>query len=285
MKKVTVLSGKGGTGKTSLTAALAQLFNRKHPVVVADCDVGSGNLPLLLKPYGKTCMELLSSSVAKKVTSCSRCGECAEVCRFSAINSRGEVDEIRCEGCGSCVYVCPEDALRLKGVTSGKIFQSQTLIGDLFHTKLQPGEEATGRFVAKIKDSLQKFSDSAGYAIIDGPPGIGCPVVAAARNSDLILVVTEPTLSAFADLKRLLELTEQLDVAAVICLNKLDLNPEIAAKIRSFCDRKGILLACELPYDKRVVSALRAGKTIVENGPEELVKKLKELQEYVEEQI
>ncbi|MGM0381698.1 MAG: 4Fe-4S binding protein [bacterium] len=190
MKKIVVISGKGGTGKTTISAALAHLAARDREIVMADCDIDASNLPVLLPPEIEDRKDFIGSSRAVKTKECSRCGRCAEVCRFGAINSTGEVNLVKCEGCGSCVYVCPDGALEIEEYKTGTIFTSRTRFGPMIHAELERGEEASGKIVIEVKKMLVDYEKEAEVAIIDGSPGTGCPVIASLRGCDGALVVT-----------------------------------------------------------------------------------------------
>ncbi len=277
MKEMTVISGKGGTGKTTVTAALCSLAAQEAEIVLADCDVDASNLPLLLDPEIETEREYVGSGVAVKLNQCSECGKCAEVCRFNAISTAGEVDETACEGCGACTYICPESALELQSHSTGTIYTSRTRFGKLVHASLHRGEEASGKLVVKIKQQLTEQGETPEYALIDGSPGTGCPVIASIRGSDMVLIVTEPTLSGMHDLDRVIDLARHFELKMAICINKYDLNEENTAEIEARCERLNIPVVGKLPFDRVVLEAVTAGQTVIEAGESRLSEKIKTL--------
>jgi MinD superfamily P-loop ATPase len=268
MKQLTVISGKGGTGKTTITAAFAALA-KNH--VLADGDVDAADLHLVLDPslekeeffYGGR-VPVLDKDV------CDECGLCVEHCRFDAIHDFS-IDLVSCEGCGVCAHVCPQQAITMKENLCGRWFISQTRFGPLVHARLGIAEENSGKLVTLVRQQARLIAENENKAlvIIDGPPGIGCPVIAALTGVDMVLVVTEPTVSGIHDLERVLGVARHFSVPAMVCVNKADINPENAARIKKHCEEKGIALAGEIPYDPVVTKAMVAGKSIVEfdNGP------------------
>jgi len=263
MKQLTVISGKGGTGKTTITAAFAALA-KNH--VMADGDVDAADLHLILNPsiikkesfYGGRIPVLDKSK-------CDECGLCVEHCRFDAIHNF-TIDPISCEGCGVCVYVCPLNAITMKENLCGHWFLSETRFGPMVHARLGIAEDNSGKLVTLVRQQARLLTENNGkdLIIIDGPPGIGCPVIAAIGGVDLVLVVTEPTLSGIHDLERVLGVARHFDVPAMVCINKADINPENAETIRSYCKQNSIEVVGELPYDPIVTKAMVAGKSIVE---------------------
>ncbi len=263
ISEIVVISGKGGTGKTTITASLASLAE-DH--LLADCDVDASNLHLILDPEIELKEDFYGSKIAFKEPGCIDCGRCKDVCRFQAVTDSYEIDELKCEGCGACVYVCPVDVLKLKEIVTGEVYQSETRYGSMVHAKLHIGEEASGKLVTKVKDSARRKAENLGkgLVLIDGAPGIGCPVIASISGSDLVVIVTEPTLSGIHDLGRVHQMTKHFDVHCCVCINKYDLNSTVSQKIRDYCSDNSIIVAAELPYDKRVTEAMIAGKSIVE---------------------
>ena len=263
MKQLTVISGKGGTGKTTLTAAFAHLADNP---VIADCDVDAADLHLLLAPQHIKQEPFWGNQLASiDEEQCSRCGLCEEICRFGAIRSF-HVDHTSCEGCGVCAYVCPEKAVSMKERLSGQWFISDTKEGPMVHAKLGIAAENSGKLVSLVRQAAKDLAEQEkrNIIIIDGPPGIGCPVIASIGGVDLVLVVTEPTLSGIHDLKRILEVAEHFGIKAYVCINKFDINPENAQLIADYCREKGHEVIGEIPYDSAVTKAMINGLSVVE---------------------
>ena len=225
MKQILVISGKGGTGKTVLTGALAALAPNK---VMADCDVDAANLYLLLNPSIREKHPFQSgASAVIDPALCSRCGQCSAACRFDAVSRDFVVNPIACEGCGLCARVCPAGAVIMKENTAGDWFISETRYGPFVHAKLGLAEENSGKLVAKVRETAGEIAESkaADYVIIDGPPGIGCPVIASLSGVDLAVIVTEPSLSAIHDAERVMDLAKHFEIPVKLVVNKWDINP------------------------------------------------------------
>jgi len=274
MKQLTIISGKGGTGKTSLTAAFASLAD----AVLADCDVDASDLHLILKPDVKKReifhgMELASVDKSK----CIDCKKCYESCRFGAIDEDINIIRESCEGCGVCEYVCPTDAIKMVERDSGYSYISETRFGPMSHAMLMTAEEASGELVAVVRENAKKLAEEHGkeLIIIDGPPGIGCPVISSITGVDLVLIVTEPTLSAIHDLERILEVANHFDVPAVVCINKYDINEEKTADIEKYCDDRGITIVGKLPYDTVFTDAMIQEKSVVEFSDDKISEEIK----------
>lgn len=262
-KQIVILSGKGGTGKTTLSAAFASLINNK---VIIDCDVDAANLHLVLKP------EVLKSyefSGGKKAMidrgKCEECGLCETVCRFDAI-SNYTVDQISCEGCGFCYRICPYEAIKFNPSKSGSYFECEIQDESKFYyARLYPGEGNSGKLVSEIKKkALENISSEIEWVIIDGPPGIGCPVNASIAAADYAVLVTEPTVSGIHDLKRLVELLNTFKIHSGIVINKCDLNLDITADIFKYADSQKIPVIGSIPFDEEFVKALIQGHNVVE---------------------
>jgi MinD superfamily P-loop ATPase len=267
--EIVVISGKGGTGKTSLTSSFAVLGGDK--LVVADCDVDAADMHLLLNP--KTLVEEKFYSGKKAVIEtegCTHCFKCKNVCRFDAINViNGDfvVDEMNCEGCSYCFHICPTRTIKMFDALSGKFFISNTRIGStLVHAKLNIGADNSGKLVTKVRDEAKKVAmeQNKKLILVDGPPGIGCPVVASLTGTDFAVVVTEPTVSGIHDLTRVVELLSKMKIPAGVIINKADLNKNMTDNIKNFINDNNIELISELPFDKSFVEAISNGKTIVE---------------------
>lgn len=266
MKQMTILSGKGGTGKTTITASFAALSCN---VVLADCDVDAPNLHLLLKPEIQETMEFKGLKLAViDSEQCVGCGLCAEKCRFGAIHDF-RVDPIRCEGCKVCVVVCPVRAIDFVERVCGHAYISKTRYGPMSHALLNPGMENSGKLVTLVRQNAKKIAEEGRHIIlIDGPPGIGCPVIASLAEIDAGLMVVEPTLSGIHDLKRALELLRHFKVKPLVCINKHDLNLENARAIEEFCTSEGVEVVGRIPLDPEVAKAMVAGLPVVEYAQE-----------------
>jgi MinD superfamily P-loop ATPase len=271
MKQLTILSGKGGTGKTSITASFAVLA--KH-AVVADCDVDAPDLHMLLHPEKVEMREFKGSKVAViDDTKCLKCGLCREKCVFDAITYDLRVDAIACEGCGVCTIACPEHAMTLVERISGSAYISKTKYGFMAHAMLYPGESNSGKLVTLVRQNARMVAEkeNCDLVIIDGSPGIGCPVIASITGVDAGLVVTEPTLSGIHDLERVLQLLDHFNVAPFVCVNMFDINMNNTEKISSFCRENGIEVVGRIPFNPKVTEAMINGKTIVEYSPRSAV--------------
>jgi len=277
MKQLVVLSGKGGTGKTSVVAALAHLAREEPcpvPLVLADADVDAPNLDLVLQPRRMEEHDFVGGSTAEIVGEiCEACGVCADVCRFDAIRQEGskfQIDTLACEGCGACFYECPAQAIRMRPQVVGQWYRSETLYGPLIHAALLPAHENSGKLVTLVKQQARLLALDGDYAglLIDGPPGIGCPVISAAAGADLALIVTEPTVAGIHDMERILETTDHFQVPAQVCINKADLFPIAAEQIHDACRRKGIAVAGSIPFDEAVTEAMVRGEPVTAYRPD-----------------
>ncbi|KAF5426977.1 MinD superfamily P-loop ATPase, contains an inserted ferredoxin domain [Candidatus Methanophagaceae archaeon] len=268
MRQITVISGKGGTGKTTLVGSFAALAENK---VIADCDVDAPDLHLLLHPEIIKREEFKGLKVAvMDKTLCTECGTCEETCRFNAIASTEvsgyAVNPARCEGCGACVFTCPQDAVTLKERVSGYAFISKTNYGTMVHAQLNIAEEASGKLVTVVRNNAQQVAEkeSCELILIDGAPGISCPVIASLTGVDLALIVTEPTMSGLHDLERIMDVTRHFGIGSVVCINKYDINEENSRRITEFCRQRGVEVVGKIPYDSVVTEAMVAGKPVVE---------------------
>ncbi len=277
MKQFTVISGKGGTGKTTVTAAFASLAEN---AILADCDVDAPDLHLLLKPTIHKKIPFYGLKLAKMdEDKCTSCGLCREHCIFRAISSDFEIINDRCEGCGVCEYVCPTSAIELVERISGYAYISNMRFGPMVHAVLNTAEEASGMLVSMVRNNARDLAEKnkAETVIIDGPPGTGCSVIASIVGVDLVLIVTEPTLSGISDMKRVLAVTEHFDIPAVVCVNKYDINVENADDIVSYCKTMGIDVIGKLPYDDVATHSMIAEKTVNEYSDGELAKGISEI--------
>jgi len=276
MKQLVVLSGKGGTGKTTVTAALAHLASQQASVVLADADVDAANLELLLAPETREAHDFRAGKLAVvDAERCQGCGRCREVCRFGGIsiasgstNGKGhcQVDPAACEGCAACFYRCPEHAIRMVERFAGRWCLSETRFGPLVHARLFAGQENSGKLVTLVKLKAQEIclARGADYLLVDGPPGIGCPVIAACSRSDLALVVTEPTAAGAHDLERTLRLLDHFRVPALVCVNKWDVNPRRTERIERDCADRGVAVVGRISFDTVVTEAMVRGATATE---------------------
>jgi MinD superfamily P-loop ATPase len=263
MKEVVVLSGKGGTGKTSIAGCFAALARDK---VLADCDVDAADLHLLLQPIDKQREEFWSGQVAHiDETTCTSCGLCQELCRFDAIHNF-QVSRVSCEGCGFCARICPVNAITMKDNMAGHWYISDTKYGPLVRARLGIAQENSGKLVALVRQQARKIAVDKGYTTIitDGPPGIGCPVISSLSGADLALLVTEPTVSGLHDLERIIGVCNHFKVPATVCINKYDINEGKALQIEEHCAGIGINLAGKIPFDTAVNRAVAHGVPLVE---------------------
>jgi len=276
MKEVVVLSGKGGTGKTTIVASFAALARNK---VLADCDVDAANLHLVLQPTTKENTEFWSGRTAViDKRRCTRCGVCEVVCRYEAIKNF-KVDPIACEGCGFCFQVCPEDTITMKENLSGRWFISDTRYGPMVHARLGIAQENSGRLVTVVRQNAKLIGQKQGidHIISDGPTGIGCPVISALSGANLVLLVTEPTLSGMHDLDRIIGVCHHFGIPALVCINKYDLNEENTHQIESYCSDRGIEVVSRITFDNVVIEALVQGIPVVEYSENKVAKEIGEL--------
>lgn len=267
MKELVVISGKGGTGKTSVVASFAALA---QSAVMADCDVDAADLHLILKPDIFSSNDFSGGSTAQILSEgCTGCGTCLELCRFDAINvNKGvyRVDPIACEGCGICSHFCPEKAIEFGPAINGQWFLSETRHGPMAHAKLGIAQENSGKLVTLVRAQAKKLAQERGHEliIIDGSPGIGCPVIASLTGADLVLAVTEPTMSGRHDLQRVIDLAKHFGVTLIVCINKWDLNEDMTRLIEQDANQQGVTVAGRIRYDRAVTEAQIGGLALVE---------------------
>ena len=264
---MTILSGKGGTGKTTVTASFAALSSN---AIFADCDVDASNLHLILKPEVKETIVFKGLNLAViDPERCTQCGLCEEKCRFNAIHDF-TVESIHCEGCKVCVQVCPVQAIDFVERICGHAYISETEYGPMSHANLIPGMENSGKLVTLVRQNAKRLAEEGGHelVLVDGPPGIGCPVIASLADIDHGLVVVEPTLSGIHDLKRALKLLDHFKVEALVCVNKHDLNDENTRAIKEFCNERGIMIIGQVPFDLEVTKAMVDGRPVVDYAPD-----------------
>ncbi len=274
VKQITVISGKGGTGKTTITAALAHLAQN---TVFADCDVDAADLHILLKPsIQETYSFLAGQSYQIDNTKCTDCGKCRDLCRYDAISSEHVIDPIACEGCGLCYNLCP-DVITETNKEAGKYFISKTYFEAMMvHAKLNIAEDNSGKLVSMVRKKAREIAikNNNEYILLDGPPGTGCPVNAAIVGVNLALVVTEPTLSGIHDLERILAVAKHFGITSAVVINKFDINEENTALIEEICKKQNINCLEKIPYDKIMVESLIAEQSIISFAPEHLISKL-----------
>jgi MinD superfamily P-loop ATPase len=266
MKELIVISGKGGTGKTSIVAAFASLAERK---VLCDADVDAADLHLILNPHIFKRADFKSGHTADiDRNKCTQCGVCLDLCRFEAIGDDLNVNPLDCEGCGVCVYFCPEKAIDFPENTCGEWFISNTRFGPLVHARLGIAEENSGKLVTLVRQESKRLADEQNLDLIltDGPPGVGCPVIASIGGASAVLIVTEPSLSGIHDMQRVVALASHFNVPAMVCVNKYDLNPDLTADIEAFAREKGLTCLGRIPFDPAFTEAMVRGQTILESN-------------------
>lgn len=264
MRQLAIISGKGGCGKTTLTAAFSSLSEN---AVLADCDVDASDLPLILNPEVLEKEDFLGMGLASiDPKLCTGCGICQKICRAGAVLENFMINPYSCEGCAVCTVACPENAVSLIPGVLGQVVSSITRFGPMAHAKLGTGEEASGKLVNMVRKKAEELADeySCKFIIIDGPPGTGCPVKAAITGTDLVLVLSEPTVSGLHDLKRAIELTSHFRIPTVACINRYDINENKSLEIEAFCKEARIpFLAC-LPYTDITTQAMIKEESVIE---------------------
>ena len=264
MKEIVVISGKGGTGKTSIISAFASLAKSK---VLCDADVDAADLHLIMAPTIKERHDFDSGHTAKiDPDKCTQCDLCRDLCRWDAISENFVVDKMDCEGCGVCYYFCPETAIEFPINTCGEWFISDTRFGPMAHARLGIAEENSGKLVSLIRKEGRELAEKKNLDLLltDGPPGVGCPVIASLGGASAVLIVAEPTVSGKHDMERVSELAAFFKVPAMLCVNKFDINPEMGEAIEAFAKEKNIRIMGRVPFDPAFTHAMVQGKTIVE---------------------
>jgi len=264
MKELVVLSGKGGTGKTSLTAAFAAISENQ---VLCDADVDAADLHILMAPDIQRYTDFKGGGIAIINTDkCTECGQCIELCRFGAVKQSFEIDEIACEGCGVCVDLCPEQAIDFPIKTCGEWYLSQTRFGPMVHARLGIAEENSGKLVSLVRQEAKKLAEekNIGLILTDGPPGVGCPVIASIGSATALLIVTEPTISGVHDMERAVKLASHFQVPVMICVNKFDLNPDQTNNIEKFAKYSNIEIVGKIPFNPVFTESMVHRQTVIE---------------------
>lgn len=261
MKEILVLSGKGGTGKTSVTGSLATLIENK---VMVDCDVDAADLHLILAPRVQQENEFWCGVEAEiDEEKCGGCGNCVELCRFHALvlEEKARLLPFSCEGCGVCSHFCPEDAIAMRDKLSGHWYVSDTDYGTMVHARLGIGEENSGKLVSMVKRQARELAEAeqVDWLLVDGPPGIGCPTIASLSGTNFVLLITEPTRSGLHDLLRVVDLASHFKISCGVCINKWDLHPETSEMISATCTERGIPLVGRIPFDAAVAESIVLG--------------------------
>ncbi|OPY69958.1 MAG: Septum site-determining protein MinD [Syntrophorhabdaceae bacterium PtaU1.Bin034] len=269
MREIVIVSGKGGTGKTSFVGSLASLLEHK---VVADCDVDAANLNLLLNGKVNHSYEFFAGRKASiNPDACTGCGRCREVCRFNAISKEYVIDTLSCEGCGACWFLCPAGAVSFDETLCGHYHIAETGKGDtIVFAELLPGRENSGKLVSMVRTKAREIAENRGIdlVLIDGPPGIGCPVISSLTGAHLAVLVTEPTMTGIHDLERVLGLARHFNIPTAVVVNKGDINSSCLEDIRSFCRARQVDFLGSIPYEPAITEAQREGKTILDFAPE-----------------
>lgn len=277
MREIVILSGKGGTGKTSITAALAALGNS---LVVCDCDVDAADLHLLLAPEVKETYQFSGGHEARiDPERCTQCGQCLELCHFGAISPDFRVDPFSCEGCKVCVHFCPAAAIDFLETVDGEYYVSDTRFGPMVHARLHIAAENSGKLVTAVRRRSQEVATARqkDWILVDGPPGIGCPVIASLTGAHAVLLVTEPTVSGRHDLERVANLTAHFQIPTYVLINKWDLNPQMSEKIAALSAARHLPVLARLPYDPVFTQAMVVAKTLPEYTDGPLVAELQRL--------
>lgn len=277
--EIAVISGKGGTGKSSISAAFATL---NGGVVVADCDVDAANLYLLFNPtHEEEIVYIAGHKAVINYDLCTTCGICESYCRFDAIsiiNSRVVISRISCDGCFLCAHICPEKAISMVQNDKSRMYSGSFRNGKMVYGRLAPGEENSGKLVNMVREKAKQTAEENDLEtiILDGPPGIGCPVISTITGVDKVVIVTEPTISGLHDMKRTVEIVQKFSLPAFVIINKYDLNSDMSDQIEDWCKQNRITIGGLLPFDKQMVEAMIMGKSITEFNPDnEISKKIK----------
>lgn len=268
--EVAIISGKGGTGKSSISAAFATLSEQ---VLLADCDVDAANLYIIFSPtHNEEQVYIAGQTAVINYDKCTHCGLCINYCRFEAIsnnNGRIEISETSCDGCQLCSRICPQNAISMVDNDKSRMYSGDFRNGKMVYGRLAPGEENSGKLVNMVREKAKQVAaeNKLNHIVIDGPPGIGCAVISSVTGVDHVLIVTEPTISGLHDLKRTLEMVSKFSIKPWVLVNKFDLNADMTNEIEKFCNQNDISIAGRLPFDSVVVDAMVNCKSIVEWAP------------------
>ncbi len=258
--EIVVISGKGGTGKTTLTASLIPYFEEG---VVGDCDVDAPDLNILFDTQVGSERDFIGLQKAfLDKNSCINCGKCYELCKFNAISADIEINPGRCEGCGLCEYICPSSAITMEDTTIGKLYIAETSFGKMVHARLIPGEEASGKLVAEVRRTAKRIAEGEGRKniLIDGSPGVACNVISSITGAKKVVIVTEPTFSGIHDLRRVYELTKKFRLRVYVVINKYDISVKHTEEIEKYCREEGIDMALKVPFKKEIVESITRKK-------------------------
>lgn len=276
MKKVAFISGKGGTGKTTIAVSVAEL---EKQVIRVDCDVDAPNMYLYYNGEDTFKGEFCGSEIAVvNPKKCIQCGKCDSVCKFDAIK-KGKVDVLKCEGCGACMLVCPENAISLKEEKSADMYITKIPDGLISRAKMKPGADGSGKLITQIRKNVEEFENNSEYIIIDGSPGIGCAVIASITGNDVAIIVTEPTKSGMNDFIRVSKLCKFFNIPAFVCINKYDINEDVVCEIEDYCNKNEIEIVGKIPYDETIIKSINELKPIVYYEESEANKAIREMWE------
>lgn len=280
--EIVVLSGKGGTGKTTVAIALSELMER---VTRIDCDVDAANMQLYYegkliekRPYMGNLVAFVDED------RCNRCGLCTRYCKFDSIDT-GDVDTMKCEGCGVCAIVCPQKAIELKPIKSAEIMVREVHNGKLVSSEMEVGSEGSGKLIAKLKKVARDHTKNGETILIDGSPGIGCPVISSITGSDLALMVVEPTKSGLSDYLRVQELCDHFGIRSMVCINKYDINLDISNEIEDYCERRGIDLVGKIPFDDTVLESIESLRPLVSYGDSIAAEAVRQMRENIKRKL
>lgn len=283
MKQIVFISGKGGTGKSTLVSSLSIIVQDK---MLADCDVDAPNLHILLNgevvkkdDYFGAKEAVIDSDM------CIKCGLCKETCRFNAISEDFQIIPMKCEGCGACTLVCPQKAIKLEDVKIGETYVSNTSRGTFAHALLDTGAEGSGKLVTEVRKNVINHHNNEQWVLIDGSPGIGCVVIASITGADAVVAVCEPTKSGKSDLERVLGVANHFGIRAFVCINKYNLNLKVTSEIEDFCIDRDIPVIGKIPFDSSIVKALQEFKTPIEAGNNEVSKEIRNIWNKIEDEI